>query len=287
MGGRLIVRSGGGLLVLMVFFQCALSFANQETPEKLFPYILSPGRDAPLLTVGAAVSGVGLYMSMTLESPTDAELTALDRDDVPRFDRPAIGHNSDPARTVSNVGLISLLTIPSLLLLPELLDLRARWRNGVTLITMYVETLMLTWGITMITKVLVGRARPIAYDDRIPEEERLEENFTAFFSGHTSLSFCGATFATTVFFDLFPDTPWRFVVLGLGLAWAATTGTMRYLGGKHFPSDILVGAIVGSTFGFGVPLAHRRRYFEGRHAAWRIVPQVTERHVGLASQLTF
>ncbi len=45
------------------------------------------------------------------------------------------------------------------------------------------------------------------------------------------------------------------------LTLAATTGYMRYQGGKHFPTDIISGAIIGSLAGWGVPKLHE---VEGR-----------------------
>ncbi|MEM9023429.1 MAG: phosphatase PAP2 family protein, partial [Bacteroidota bacterium] len=39
----------------------------------------------------------------------------------------------------------------------------------------------------------------------------------------------------------------------------ATTGLMRVLAGKHFPTDVITGYAVGGAIGFLVPHLHRKR----------------------------
>jgi len=38
---------------------------------------------------------------------------------------------------------------------------------------------------------------------------------------------------------------------------ASTVGYLRYEAGVHFPTDILIGAIVGSAIGYAIPYLHR------------------------------
>lgn len=46
---------------------------------------------------------------------------------------------------------------------------------------------------------------------------------------------------------------------GLGLGAAVTAGWLRIAGDKHYFTDVLTGALVGSAIGFGMPyLLHRR-----------------------------
>jgi membrane-associated phospholipid phosphatase len=40
---------------------------------------------------------------------------------------------------------------------------------------------------------------------------------------------------------------------------AATVGTLRVLSGKHFPTDVLTGAVVGSALGWLIPELHRNK----------------------------
>ena len=68
----------------------------------------------------------------------------------------------------------------------------------------------------------------------------------------------GMAYATT--FSLrHPDSPYRPLIYGAVIAGGATTGLFRILAGKHFPTDVLVGAVAGTAVGITVPLLHRRR----------------------------
>jgi membrane-associated phospholipid phosphatase len=40
---------------------------------------------------------------------------------------------------------------------------------------------------------------------------------------------------------------------------ASVTGYLRYYSGKHYPTDIIAGAIIGSITGWGIPALHRKR----------------------------
>jgi membrane-associated phospholipid phosphatase len=48
-------------------------------------------------------------------------------------------------------------------------------------------------------------------------------------------------------------------VYGAVIAGGGTTGLLRVLAGKHFPTDVIVGAVAGSAVGLTVPFLHRRR----------------------------
>jgi len=57
--------------------------------------------------------------------------------------------------------------------------------------------------------------------------------------------------------DYYPDSKWKPYVWTFSLLAASTVGYMRYESGSHFPSDILVGAVVGGAVGYVVPLLHK------------------------------
>lgn len=79
----------------------------------------------------------------------------------------------------------------------------------------------------------------------------------SFFSGHTTLAFVIATSSGTVAtmrgYRLAP------VVWGAGLTMATTVGYLRIAADKHYFSDVLTAAIVGSVVGVGLPLVFHSR----------------------------
>jgi membrane-associated phospholipid phosphatase len=58
------------------------------------------------------------------------------------------------------------------------------------------------------------------------------------------------------FARLNPDSGARGWVWGGCLTAAAATGVLRWVAGRHFPTDILAGAAVGATAGWLVPRLH-------------------------------
>ena len=124
---------------------------------------------------------------------------------------------------------------------------------------MYGEVLLVNNGLGELLNGVTNRTRPFVYNLNlnIPPEAKLEvEARRAFPSGHTANAFAAAVFLSSVYAKLHPGssaTPW---IWAGSLTLAAATGYMRYRGGKHFPTDITSGAIIGSLIGWGLPKLH-------------------------------
>lgn len=108
---------------------------------------------------------------------------------------------------------------------------------------------------TQLVKIAVGRQRPYAHYGAGSQSPR--DNIS-FYSGHTSLAFSLAVASGTVAqmrgYRLAP------VIWGSGLAIAATASYLRLAADKHYLTDTIAGAVIGSAFGFGIPyLFHRPR----------------------------
>lgn len=214
-----------------------------------------------MLSAGVGGTVVGLVMSQKMAPVTREEVLALDPDQVNAFDRSATQNYSDFAVGLSNVSIVSVATGAALVSLMPLLT-NKKWRQTAVLATLYAEAFLITQGITGITKPIVGRYRPYLYNPNVALEKKLEKQGygkRSFFSGHSSLSFCSAVFLSKVVFDMYPKSHWRFLVSGGALTLAAITGYARYAAGKHFGSDILVGAALGSVVGYLVPVMHKKR----------------------------
>ena len=124
---------------------------------------------------------------------------------------------------------------------------------------MYGEVMLVGNGLGELLKRVTSRTRPFAYnDDRdIPDEAPFEVGARRSFpSGHTANAFAAAVFLSSVYAKLHPDSSARTWMWVGSLTLATTTGYMRYQGGKHYPTDIISGAIIGSLVGWGVPKLH-------------------------------
>ena len=135
--------------------------------------------------------------------------------------------------------------------------LAAPMEDWVPLGIMYVEAALLANGIKEIGKALIFRPRAYMYFDGYPESKVKDGDWRKSFpSGHTTMAFTGATYATYVFSEYFPDSPWKIPVIVGSYAFAVATGALRIASGNHFLTDVIVGAIIGSASGFLVPYFH-------------------------------
>jgi membrane-associated phospholipid phosphatase len=225
--------------------------AADETP---FPYELNRGQEIALIGTGAlalALSGIAMENQDPL---TPDEVAALDPDDVNPIDRSATGNWSPAAADITDILQAAQILSPFLLAVSG----RGRQKPAVIL-TMYIETLALVNGFAQLSKGTTARTRPYVYNDdpEIPEHLKLEvDAVRSFPSGHTVNAFNSAVFLGTVYGKLYPQSAARKWVWASGLTVATATGILRYAAGKHFPTDVITGAIVGSAVGFIVPKVH-------------------------------
>lgn len=225
-----------------------------------FPYELSLRRDIPLGSSALLLRLTSGIVKKQQPTPTESYILALNPDDVPSFDRSAISHwsqrSSDASDFFTNVGSLS----PLLYAIP--FTANHDFKELGTLSLMYLEASLFIRSITGLTKYTVRRPRPFLYNSEISMHDKLREGSNAtrsFFSGHTSNAFCGAVFTATVFSNLYPRSRLKPLVWSLSLGTATTTGILRYYAGKHYPSDILVGALAGSLVGYLIPRLHRSK----------------------------
>lgn len=105
-------------------------------------------------------------------------------------------------------------------------------KNALSIATAVGSAAVLTYA----TKYTVNRKRPYEKYDFI--EALQEESSPAFPSGHASVAFSLATSLSLTY------SKWYVVVPSF--LWAGTMGYSRMHLGVHYPSDVLVGAIIGS-----------------------------------------
>ena len=136
-----------------------------------------------------------------------------------------------------------------------------------------LETLAIAGAVQGATNVVVSRERPYGHDcgsQQLPSNAidcESSQHYRSFFSGHATFSFTGAALICMHHFEnelLGP--PWDALSCAGGYAVAATTSTFRIVSDVHYASDVLLGALVGTAIGYGVPLLHYRQARAGSAA---------------------
>lgn len=112
--------------------------------------------------------------------------------------------------------------------------------NGAKHLAASVEAAAWNFGMTLLAKAVFNRNRPILYTgDALAGQESLTSH-RSMYSGHTSTAFVLATsYVLSMSHKKGLDRFWPVLV-------ATGVGVMRVAAGKHFPTDVLVGAMVGS-----------------------------------------
>jgi membrane-associated phospholipid phosphatase len=129
-----------------------------------------------------------------------------------------------------------------------------------------LETLAIAGAVQGATNVIVSRERPYGQDcgsSQLPGNAidcQSSQQYRSFFSGHATFSFTGAALICMHHFenDLL-GSPWDALSCAGGYAVAATTSTFRIVSDVHYASDVILGALVGTAIGYGVPLLHYRQ----------------------------
>lgn len=172
--------------------------------------------------------------------------------------RRLVWKSTDTAATVSSVlgFLVEPAAMFGLTAVSEAND-RAIGRFPVDAL-LITEATVLAADLNQLAKFAFARERPfVHYLPRAPDAIRAltdspSDDNLSFFSGHTTLAFAVATSAGMVNtlrgYRLAP------LVWGAGLTMAVTVGYLRIAADKHYFSDVMTGAVVGSIMGIGIPL---------------------------------
>ncbi len=102
---------------------------------------------------------------------------------------------------------------------------------------------------------ITQRPRPFVYSD--PMRAKDPENYTSFYSGHTSFA---AIAGVALLLILFLRGAPFLLLLGAGAGVEAlvfSTAYFRIMAGRHFLTDVLAGAIIGGWIAVAVVLGHR------------------------------
>ncbi|MEM6628381.1 MAG: phosphatase PAP2 family protein [Bacteroidota bacterium] len=223
------------------------------------PYTLNPSVE-PRLTLGSLLlnGGVGLW-ERELEPLSLDLIMSQDPNKVNGLDRIATQNWNPKVAKVSDAILYSSIAIPLTLGLDQGI---AKGYGDVSV--MWLQTLSLNFLATSLTKVLVKRRRPYTYNPDLdlrrkintPEKRRRNARLS-FFSGHTSTTAAMAFFTAQTYNDFYPDKNSRYMVWASSALIPAAVGLMRVKAGRHYPTDVIVGYLVGAAVGILVPRLHR------------------------------
>ncbi|MBY0472097.1 phosphatase PAP2 family protein [bacterium] len=233
-----------GVLVLMVLVSPAAILARDLDRSV---YRLSPAIDASV----TAAAGAANFVPHALESKIIEPRCPCDPNEVNALDRHVIGNNNHFLDSVSNVSEGLAIAVPVLL---DAIDV------GPSLVlvedmTVYFEAIAVSGALTTLAKFTVERPVPRVYAGQDEELARSPDGYRSFYSGHVSNSFAALTAASITYNLRHPSTIWPWVITGV---FGTSVAIERVAAGRHFYTDVIAAALVGTGVGLLVPWLHRR-----------------------------
>jgi len=224
------------------------------------------------LTAAAVAAWVGSEVAKPVLAPTRCRVCAPNRLDAGVREELVSGYG-DRARHASDVLAFGLL--PAGLAAHQILGARAGGDvdAGFVDLLLVAEAASLASVLNQAVKYAVGRERPFVHHRnwRDPDRRPDADDNLSFYSGHTTLAFSLAAASGTVSsLRGYAGAPW---VWAGGLGAATAVGYLRIAADRHYLTDVLAGAALGTAIGIAVPrLLHGRERGPGASAQAATAP---------------
>ncbi len=237
----------------------------EAKPAGRATFDVDPIADTGLITMGMGFSAILELINSTGEVRPQQIDPGFDRSNLIGIDRASITSTPDKqAGLLSNVGLFAAVAFA--VVDPVLSGLREQnMQTSLVDAMLYAESLSLTFAFTDMVKLAVRRPRPGAYVEAEKNQNQGIADYTntstdsalSFFSGHSSMTAAVGATASYLAFTRAPGTPRPWITLGASVAVTSFVSIERVRAGKHFPTDVIAGAIAGAGIGIMVPHLHR------------------------------
>lgn len=258
---------------------CTLATAQQNNS----PYEWKWVRDGIWTGAAFGTSAYGLILIQNKDDITEAEVYALDQNDINAIDRWSAGKSSESASSASDIPFAASFVLPfGLLFNDDINDHSAQF------IGMYLQSLSTTSALYAVTAGLVNRSRPYVYDENLDIGRRTSKNGQrSFYSGHVAAAATATFFAAKVYSDYNPDATGKAYIWAAAATVPAVVGYFRLQAGQHFLTDILLGYGLGAATGILIPEMHKKE-----NASFDVTPVGGrnfrgEDYTGLAFRYTF
>jgi membrane-associated phospholipid phosphatase len=217
-------------------------------------FLLYAEIDPPLLATGAVFALARRYKTQTASCAPACDSVKLDA-----LDRLTAGYYSAAWSTASDYMLYGLGAASAGVLVADEGVLDAL-NDGVVI----GEATLSATAVASIMTLAAGRPRPLLYGDpsapggyKAPLSIRNSGDASlSFLSSHTAEAFAMVTSLYVAEHRLHPRSRYPKYLLGAGLGVASMIGVARVMSGYHFITDVVGGALVGSSVGVLVASVH-------------------------------
>lgn len=193
---------------------------------------------------------------------TDAELAALNKNIFSGFDRIALEQNPNDRDMWYKA---SDYTLPVIVASAAVLGLDKKiQKDWARLLLLYYETHAVTftlYNFSFFGPAFQNKIRPVSYYTELPTDKRNGgNNRNSMYSGHTASSAAATFFMVKVYSDYHPELgAKKYLLYGLASIPPLAEGFLRVKALAHFPSDVMMGFVIGAACGIAIPSIHHIR----------------------------
>ncbi len=216
--------------------------------------------DLPLLGIGLVMAATRLVRSQPAYCAPLCDKTTLNA-----LDATTAGFYDTTWSLASDLGLYGMMGAAAVFLAADEGPLPAL--NDAVVVA---ESALSATAVSALATLAAGRPRPFLFGEKAPLDVRNSADAgLSFVSSHASVTFAIAVSTYVTARRLHPEvgTVVPALVLASGLAVASFVATARVEAGKHFITDSIAGAIIGSSVGILIPALHA--------SPVQVVPKVT------------
>lgn len=226
-------------------------------------YKLNFEDDLAITLTSLGMFGAGMFLYSRMDTPE----TIKDKDELLPWDKPLAGRYSENADKASDIG--------SVLAIAPLMVGGIAWHNGnstgsefATFTVMFLQAIGIGNGINLAMRSFEIWPRPYMYAPSTSSgteagkqkaENAKAEAYGSFFSGHATAAFTVATFTDQWFRTVYPNSPYKGIMRASAYSLATLESVLRIAAGKHYVTDVIIGALVGTGVSIGILEMHRNR----------------------------
>jgi membrane-associated phospholipid phosphatase len=212
-------------------------------------YQLYAETDLPLLGIGLVLAATRLVRTQPAYCAPLCDTTTLNA-----LDRTTAGFYDTTWSTASEIGLYGTMAVAA-----GILTIDEGFLPALNDAVVIAESALSATAISSLATLAAGRPRPFLFGEKAPLDVRNSADAgQSFVSSHASVTFAVAvsTYITTRRLHPHPGELLPTFMLVGGLAAASFVATARVEAGRHFITDTIAGAIIGSSVGVLIPALH-------------------------------
>jgi len=230
-------------------------YAAPAAAKRASPFEIDLRVELPLLTAAVAIWLTPQFIATDLGAPA---CDPCDPAQLNGLDRAVINFSSTAAKSASDV-LVGV--IPALAAGATLLNYGRYGGKSITEdLLILAEVLAISGAMHQVVRFAVRRPRPFMYvAGKYAEDRDAIGSTLSFYSGHTSIAFAMATAGAYLYTIRNPRSRYAALVWTGALLGAGAVGYSRVAAGRHFWTDAIAGAVVGTAVGLLVPALHLKK----------------------------